>query len=75
MNAENIIVDAFVGEFVFAAMAVGALLAVAALLKIMPTRTSDGTDRPDEQNESVMVGLQTSAERQPDEAVAYPACT
>jgi hypothetical protein len=53
MNAE-VIVYAFVGEIAFAAMAAGALLALAALLKVIPPEVCDSPDRLDEQKGSVM---------------------
>ena len=85
MNAE-FIVYAFVGEAVFAAMAAGALLTLAALLKVLPPEMSrgrpagarhhmavpsnDGPGRLNEQKESVMAGMQTSAEEHPDKPEA-----
>ncbi|HEX5252521.1 MAG TPA: hypothetical protein VFW69_01375 [Mycobacterium sp.] len=89
MNAEYI-VYAFVGEVIFAAMAAGALLTLATLLKVVPAKVLRGklagsrrhtqisaiecTDRRLEHKEPVMAGMQTSAMEHPDEAVAYPTC-
>lgn len=53
MNAE-VIVYAFVCEIAFAAMAAGALLALAALLKVIPRGVHDSPGRLDEKRESVM---------------------
>jgi hypothetical protein len=69
MKAE-IIGYAFVGEVVFAAMAAGALVALAALLKVMPPKADDSPDRSDEQKEPVMAGMRTPAAEHPDQAEA-----
>ncbi|OBF67674.1 hypothetical protein A5753_03820 [Mycobacterium sp. 852002-51971_SCH5477799-a] len=69
MKAE-IIGYAFVGEVAFAAMAAGALVALAALLKVMPPKADDSRDGPDGQKEPVMAGTRTAAGEHPNQAEA-----
>lgn len=66
----EIIGYALVGEIVFAAMAAGALVALAALLKVMPPKADDSPDRLDEQKEPVRAGMPTAAGEHPDQAEA-----